>query len=166
IRDEPLRLGDERRRELGFLLPARQEPAEQVALCVNQNTPLLRRDVVVRAPLRELVRLGQAHGEGLGLGAVVGKGLGGSTHQGQRVDLERCRLLVGDGAEGRDRRPTAREGGREQETAPCTACPTHRTLTRYPPSPSSSCDSSTIARSSPCSRVFTRPRSTGPLAEP
>src|SRR5881296_1349447 len=42
----------------------------------------------------------------------------------------------------------------------------HRTLTLYPPSPSSSPHWLTIARRSPCNQVFTRPRRTGPLAEP
>src|SRR3989440_7225230 len=42
----------------------------------------------------------------------------------------------------------------------------HRTLTRYPPSPSSNPHSLTIPRSSPCNSVFTRPRSTGPPVDP
>jgi len=40
-------------------------------------------------------------------------------HERQRVDLERRGLLVRDRAEGRDRRPTARNDACEQETPPC-----------------------------------------------
>src|SRR5882762_2857254 len=42
----------------------------------------------------------------------------------------------------------------------------YRSFTLYPPSPSSKPQSATIARSSPCSSVFTSPRSTGTPAEP
>src|ERR1051326_1128018 len=42
----------------------------------------------------------------------------------------------------------------------------YRTFTLYPPSPSSNLHSFTSAYSSPCSRLFTRPRSTGPFGEP
>jgi hypothetical protein len=55
--------------------------------------------------------------------------------------------------------------GARAGTVPWCA-PFYRTFTLYPPSPSSNLHSFTSAYNSPCSRFFTRPRSTGPFGEP
>src|SRR5207247_9451693 len=101
---------------------------------------------------------------GLGLGAAaVAPGDGG--HRGReprgRDDREGAQV----------RRPSRREnrgflGGAGRGRYGEDVRVNYRTLTRYPPSPSSNPHSATNPRSSPCSRLFTSPRNTGPPAEP
>src|ERR1051325_8976254 len=112
-------------------------------------------------------------------GVLAGFGRGGEVRaRGAGLDLNRLAAAAehetADG-ERRDERDGGDDAGeaRSHTASLCcglgrlwVGCDSQRSCTLYPPSLSSRLERATIERSSPCSNVFTRPRSTGPCADP
>lgn len=107
-----------------IVLPSLQEAPKQVPVRVDQNLPLLSRDLIVETPLRELVGFFESSLQGTDLGGVLVIGLRSLFHEGQRLDFEGGRLLVrrrielGDGGPARRQccRDEREKGDEMQET--------------------------------------------------